>query len=178
MDLYRYFHPHHHPRLRNVPLRHQEIQELLQAALEIKRAISRARIRSEENKILGIDPISFERMLLPLDDVIDQLSIMSDMHPGDDVETIRQLTIEREAVPGWEMWSQLVKKRIDGVVLDIVRYEDQLGIEKLDSEIKKEEKLDIERLEAGQSERYDEERYSEKRYDRRRNEKRAKVGNT
>ncbi len=47
MDLYRYFHPHHNPRLLLVPLRLQELGELEQAAAELKKAVRRAAIRSE-----------------------------------------------------------------------------------------------------------------------------------
>ncbi len=69
MDLYRYFHPHHNPRLLRTPLRLQELGELEQAASELKKAIRRAAIRSENasknsTQDLFTDP-SDEELLLP-----------------------------------------------------------------------------------------------------------------
>lgn len=46
MDLFRYFHPHHNPRLRSKALRAQELGELELAALELQRALERARVRT------------------------------------------------------------------------------------------------------------------------------------
>jgi hypothetical protein len=46
MDIYRYFHPHHNPRLRTTPIRLQELNELEEAARELRRAIERAGLRS------------------------------------------------------------------------------------------------------------------------------------
>ena len=48
MDLYRFFHPHHNPRLNNVPIRYAELSELLQATIELRKALERAQHRTSK----------------------------------------------------------------------------------------------------------------------------------
>ena len=67
MDLYRYFHPHYNPRLRNVGVRLQELGELEQAAMELHKAIERAEIRSEISPIGNIKKEHFAEIVCALD---------------------------------------------------------------------------------------------------------------
>ena len=113
MDLYRYFHPHHNPRLRNTPLRLQELGELTQAANELKRALERARLRSEDHPIGGIREEHFSDILVAMSYVAESLSTLTQAHPGDEHSDMFQLLRERQNAPGWENWSRLVQQRLN-----------------------------------------------------------------
>jgi hypothetical protein len=125
MDLYRYFHPHHHPRLRKVSLRHQEIEELLQAAVELRRALGRARTRNEQVAVEGIEGEHFDQIFVAVDYVIDSLSQLSHAHPGDTLRTTLDLVEERKEIPGWEIWAELVKNRLQSAISDSQIMSDQ-----------------------------------------------------
>lgn len=135
MDLFRYFHPHHNPRLRQVPLRAQEVSELELAAVELQRAIERAAIRmsslrgaamaatagpsgapsGEERHpedIGGITALHFEQLLVAANYLVESLAALAKAHPGDDEGTMRQLLKERQDAPGWENWARLVTERL------------------------------------------------------------------
>lgn len=112
MDLYRYFHPHYNPRLRNVPLRLQELGELEQAATELRKAIQRAEIRTEIASVGGMRKEHFSEIISALDYVVDSLSTLNSAHPGDDIEAMKELLRERRNAPGWENWSRLLKQRL------------------------------------------------------------------
>lgn len=112
MDLYRYFHPHHNPRLQKVALRLQELGELEQAAIELTRAVKRAEIRSKKTPVVGLNEESFSQVLEALDFVSQKLAELTRAHPGDDVEAMAQLLQERKEAPGWETWSRLLKQRL------------------------------------------------------------------
>ncbi len=64
MDLYRYFHPHYSPRLKNTPIRLLELAELELAAIELKKAIERAAIRVANHPIGGIQADHFTQLLV------------------------------------------------------------------------------------------------------------------
>lgn len=115
MDLYRYFHPHHNPRLRNVSLRQLELGELEQAAVELKNALVRASVRTEHSPIGGIRAEHFSEILVALDFIIESLATLSTAHPGDDDVTLRQLLEERRNAPGWENWATLLRQRLEMV---------------------------------------------------------------
>lgn len=127
MDLYRYFHPHHNPRLRNEPLRLQELSELEQAASELKKAVKRAEIRcqtktskesSTEEELErtramgGIKKEHFSQVLVALEYVVESLSTLTEAHPGDDDEVMSKILKERENAPGWENWCCLLEQRL------------------------------------------------------------------
>ncbi|MFN8391008.1 MAG: hypothetical protein U0136_12025 [Bdellovibrionota bacterium] len=112
MDLYRYFHPHHNPRLKNIPLRLQELAELEQAATELKRALERAKLRATDHPVGGIRKEHFGEILIAMDYVVDSLSTLTKAHPGDESETMAQLLKERVDAPGWENWARLLEQRI------------------------------------------------------------------
>lgn len=116
MDFYRYFHPHHNPRLRSVPLRLQELGELEQAAVELVRALERAELRAEASADPelpnSIRKEHFSQVLEAARYVSETLSILTHAHPGDSPHEMQQLLRERETAPGWENWSKLVRQRL------------------------------------------------------------------
>ncbi|MCB0322254.1 MAG: hypothetical protein KDD69_01740 [Bdellovibrionales bacterium] len=125
MDLYRYFHPHHNPRLRTVALRHQELGELEQAARELKNAIKRAEIRSanagDQQAQSGIPQAEqFSDVLAALEFVVTTLGSLTSAHPGDSRDTMQALLKERYDAPGWENWTRLLQQR-----LELVRQHDE-----------------------------------------------------
>lgn len=112
MDIFRYFHPHHNPRLRSVPLRLQEVAELEQAALELKKALQRAQIRTESSPVEPIHGEHFNEIISAMHYVLDSLHTLHEAHPGDDFETVARLLEERKNTPGWENWVRLLQERM------------------------------------------------------------------
>jgi hypothetical protein len=112
MDLYRYFHPHHNPRLRNQPLRHQEVGELEQAAIELGKALERAELRQRLVPVEQIKTERFADLRSAVDFAVESLSAIAEAHPGDDESTMHDLLNERKNAPGWENWSRLLKERL------------------------------------------------------------------
>src|SRR5690606_591277 len=100
MDLYRFFHPHHNPRLRRKQLRQQEISELELAARELLLALKRASLRlsSTENKgyLDLLDPAINATELAG-----DFLGSLSESYPEDKKEDFTDLLKERKNAPGW-----------------------------------------------------------------------------
>lgn len=115
MDLFKYFHPHHHPRLRNVALRLQEISELGQASEELKRAVQRAKLRCENAPVGGITPEHFADIILALEYIAESFATLVEAHPGDDVATILRMVEERRKIPGWETWAEIVSEKLQSV---------------------------------------------------------------
>lgn len=113
MDLYRYFHPHHNPRLKSVPLRMQELGELEQAATELKRALERAKIRLSTNEVAGIKEEHLLEILFAAEYISDSLNILLKAHPGDSSSDMKSLLLERQDSPGWENWARLLKQRLE-----------------------------------------------------------------
>ena len=112
MDLYRYFHPHHNPRLCKVPMRMQELSELAQAAIELRRAVIRAQIRVGNTEGLENAQEQFCEIRAALDFVADSLSQLTRLHPGDNEEMLRTMLAERHKAPGWENWSTLLQQHL------------------------------------------------------------------
>ena len=113
MDLYRYFHPHHNPRLRVTPMRLQELAELEQAAIELGKAIKRAHIRTGRAPIGDLCEEQFNHVLEAAQALVQGLSDLTTAHPGDDLTTMKQLLRERRDAPGWETWSRLLRQRLE-----------------------------------------------------------------
>lgn len=112
MDLYRYFHPHHNPRLHKTPLRLQELGELEQAAIELTKAIQRAEIRTRNAPLGPLHEEHFGDIVAALNYVVEALSELTKAHPGDDLNTMMQLLRERSDAPGWESWTKLLRQRL------------------------------------------------------------------
>ncbi len=112
MDIHRYFHPHHNPRLIHTSLRLQEFSELEQAAIELKKAIVRGQIRTANSPIGAIRQEHFSEVIVAMDFVIDSLATIIKAHPGDETPSLVQMVEERKNTAGWENWAQLVKQRL------------------------------------------------------------------
>lgn len=112
MDIYRFFHPHHNPRLHSTPLRQQELGELAQAAAELRKALERAQKRTERATHPPIlsqhfqDPIKAARYLEFA------LQTLVDVHPGDSSIVLRELVDERCEFSGWHLWTSLVQEQL------------------------------------------------------------------
>ncbi len=113
MDLYRYFHPQYNPRLRTVAMRLLEINELEQAARELRNAVDRASVRTEVAPVGQIRAKHFSEICIALDYVIESLATLGEAHPGDDNTTLRLLFEERRNAPGWENWASLLRQRLE-----------------------------------------------------------------
>lgn len=112
MDLYRYFHPHHNPRLRKTPLRLIELGELQQATVELKNALQSAFLRATNSPTTAVTPENVGQLLVALDYVIESLGTMGQHHPEDSIESLHEMLRERKNAPGWENWSTLLQERL------------------------------------------------------------------
>lgn len=112
MDLYRYFHPHFNPRLRNVPVRLQELLELQQAATELRKAIERAELRAESCNSGALHSDYLSEIAAALNFASDALGEIIKAQPEDDVQTMVDMLEERKDAPGWESWSRLFAERV------------------------------------------------------------------
>lgn len=114
MDLYRFFHPHHNPRLKAKRLRLQEISELELATKELLRALRRASLRinlsdseeSTENLFTCINALEIANI---------SLNEMLDIYPEDTDLDLKDLLKERLSAPGWETWTRLVSERLQNI---------------------------------------------------------------
>ena len=112
MDIYRFFHPHHNPRLLGTAPRQQEIGELEQAAAELLKAVQRAQQRSTRKAVAPILPQHFSDVIKALQFVVSSLATLCDAHPGDTLEELGDLINERADLPGWSNWTNLVREQI------------------------------------------------------------------
>jgi type II secretory pathway pseudopilin PulG len=112
MDIYRYFHPHHNPRLFSTPLRQQELSELEQAAAELKKAIERARLRTERAPAGRILPSHFIDVLKAIRFIESSLQTLCDAHDGDSPEVLQDIVRERSGMRGWEAWTSIVNEQL------------------------------------------------------------------
>lgn len=113
MDIYRFFHPHHNPRLHSTPLRQQELGELEQAASELLKALERAMQRTSRKPVAPILPQHFTDLLKALRFVVSSLQTLSDAHPGDSPEALLDLINERSQLSGWESWTALLNEQLE-----------------------------------------------------------------
>ncbi len=112
MDIYRFFHPHHNPRLLGTAPRQQEIGELEQAASETLKAVQRIQHRSTRRPVAPILPQHFSDIIKALQFVTSSLATLNDAHPGDTLEELSDLIAERADLPGWSNWAKLVREEI------------------------------------------------------------------
>ncbi len=112
MDLYKYFQPHHNPRLRSKSIRHQEIRELIEANVELGKACERAFIRQKEAPLDDFKKEELAKVLSYLHGSLALLEKLSDKHPGDEEEDLKTMLKERAESPGWENWARLLKERL------------------------------------------------------------------
>jgi len=114
MDLYRFFHPHHNPRLRNKPIRLLELSELELAAKELSRALERTSLRLRTYDA-PIPKDLIEASLNAVDLAADLLHQSVDLHPEDSESDMKDLLEERAKAPGWEAWLTLLKERMESL---------------------------------------------------------------
>lgn len=112
MDIYRFFHPHHNPRLHSTPLRQQELSELEQAASELLKALDRARQRTIRKPVAPILPQHFNDIIKAMRFVLGSLETLCDAHPGDSPQVLMDLIQERSGFSGWESWVALVQEQL------------------------------------------------------------------
>ena len=112
MDIYRYFHPHHNPRLFSTPLRQQELSELEQASSELRKALERARLRTERGTPSRILPSHFDDLLKAVKFIESSLQTLCDAHEGDTLEILNELVAERSGLRGWETWARIVTEQL------------------------------------------------------------------
>ena len=108
MDIYRFFHPHHNPRLHRSALRQQEISELEHAAAELTKALERAQKRAELAPSPPIMPQHFEDIIKATKFAKRSLQTLCGAHEGDSPEQFAKLMRERAGCAGWESWARLV----------------------------------------------------------------------
>lgn len=112
MDIYRFFHPHHNPRLHNTAVRQQELGELEQAAAELRKALERARKRAEKKVTPPIMPEHYNDIIKAARFVELSLKTLYDAHPGDARLALLDLINERSEFAGWEAWSSLLREQL------------------------------------------------------------------
>ena len=112
MDIYRFFHPHHNPRLHSTPVRQQELSELEQAASELLKALERASQRSARKTVPPILPQHFTDVIKAMRFVVSSLQTLCDAHPGDSLAVLRDIAQERSEFSGWENWTALVREQL------------------------------------------------------------------
>ena len=112
MDIYRFFHPHHNPRLHNTHLRQQELGELEQAASELRKALERAQQRTARRPVAPIMSEHFTDIIKAMNFVEKSLQTLSDAHLGDPESDLLDLIHERSELPGWENWASFLREQI------------------------------------------------------------------
>lgn len=112
MDIYRFFHPHHNPKLHSTPLRQQELSELLQVASELFKALSRGKMRTLRQTVGNLSSQEFDPAIEALKDVIVSLQTLIDLHPGDSRDALADLISERAQMSGWDNWTRLLGEQL------------------------------------------------------------------
>lgn len=112
MDIYRFFHPHHNPRLHRTALRQLELSELEQVTSELRKALERAQQRTRRNTAPPIMPEHFTDLIKAMRFVEYSLQTLCDAHPGDAAEDLKELINERSVMSGWENWTTLLGEQL------------------------------------------------------------------
>ena len=113
MDIYRYFHPHHNPRLYGKAVRLQELYELEQAAAELRKALARARKRTERKGFSEIGKRNFDDVIEAARFLQKEIKALCQVHPGDTEAELLEVAHERSNLVGWNNWSELVDQSVE-----------------------------------------------------------------
>lgn len=114
MDLFRFFHPHHNPRLKNKRLRLQELSELELAIKEIQRALVRANVRqTSSNATVASEYIKSSKEAIEL--ALSLISQCIEEYPEDSDQDLYDLLSERKSAPGWEAWTRLLSEKLKSI---------------------------------------------------------------
>jgi hypothetical protein len=109
MDIYRFFHPHHNPRLVATGMRYTELSELLQAAVELRKVLERAQQRTSRQPKPPILPEHFTDIIKAQRFIEASLRTLCEAHPGDSGEELEGIAAERSSSSGWEAWTKNVQ---------------------------------------------------------------------
>lgn len=112
MHIYRFFQPHHNPRLLKTPIRQLELSELEQAAAELRKALERALQRCKGKAVPPIMPEHFTDLLKAIRFVENSLQTLCDAHPGDQPGILLEMIRERSELAGWETWTSLLEEQL------------------------------------------------------------------
>ena len=112
MDIYRFFHPHHNPRLHRTHIRMQELSELEQATSELRKALERAQQRTIRKPVAPIMQQHFTDLIKAIRFVEYSLQTLCDAHPGDSEQDLVDLINERSGFTGWETWTTLLGEQL------------------------------------------------------------------
>src|SRR5438552_763516 len=130
MDIYRFFHPHHNPRLHSTHLRQQELSELEQATSELRKALERAQQRTVRKTKAPIMSEHFTDLIKAIRFVEYSLQTLCDAHPGDTEPDLVDLINERSGFSGWENWTSLLSEQVHALrtaAQDSESYSDSRG---------------------------------------------------
>ena len=112
MHIYRFFQPHHNPRLLTTAVRQLELSELEQAASELRKAIERAQQRAKRRPVPPIMSEHFTDLLKAMRFVEQSLETLCDAHPGDSPTILLEMIQERHELAGWETWTSLLEEQL------------------------------------------------------------------
>ena len=112
MHIYRFFQPHHNPRLLTTAVRQLELSELEQAASELRKAVERAQQRAKRRPVPPIMPEHFTDLLKAMRFVEQSLETLCDAHPGDSPNILLEMIQERHELAGWETWTSLLEEQL------------------------------------------------------------------
>jgi hypothetical protein len=112
MHIYRFFQPHHNPRLLVTPIRQLELSELEQAASELRKALERAQQRTAKKPVPPLMSEHFTDLLKAIRFVESSLQTLCDAHPGDQPTTMLEMIHERRELAGWETWTSLLEEQL------------------------------------------------------------------
>jgi len=129
VDIYRFFHPHHNPRLLKRALRQQELSELEQAVSEMRKALERCQTRAFRQPVGRIMGEHFADVIKAMRFVENSLQTLCDAHPGDTRADLQDLIQERLGSIGWEKWSELIREQLGSANGYLSDYPEEIGEE-------------------------------------------------
>jgi hypothetical protein len=112
MDLYKFFHPHHNPRLNSVSIRYAELSELLQATTELRKALERAQHRTSKAPCYPILPEHFLGAIKASKFLEAALQAICEAHPGDSTDVLKEVVRERSNLSGWDAWTRIARETL------------------------------------------------------------------
>ncbi len=110
MDIYRFFHPHFNPRLLNIPIRQQELNDLEQAACEFKKASQRLIQRFKRHPLKELKLRRLKKLMRLAENLESELKLLQNEHPGDTPSTLKEMVLERFNCTGWLAWANHVEE--------------------------------------------------------------------
>ncbi len=112
MEVYKFFYPHFNPLHFSTPLRQQELGELSQSAVLLRRALEFAVHRNSGLERRRVSQEQLESALKALRYIERILLSVEDAHPGDSDQDLEQLASERKELPGWKSWASILESEL------------------------------------------------------------------